>query len=178
MPPVENDMIIDVECFQKSRKLALYVIRRHRHEFQRKDRTGEKLYELCTEVKYKHDQFFENVGHELGLNEQNFEELSNAVMGQVLNGNCNFGRIISIYAFSLALSDFCIRNNLGDRIESIATNVALTIQGHVDWFKQKGSWDGFMDHFTPQSPEDKIWRGMMITTVGLGAVAGLIYAHS
>jgi len=33
-----------------------------------------------------------------------------------------------------------------------------------------------MNHFT--SVEDKLWKNMMLTTVGLGAVASLIYANS
>lgn len=33
-----------------------------------------------------------------------------------------------------------------------------------------------MDHF--MSTEDKLWKNMMLTTVSLGAVAGLIYANS
>ena len=132
MPASVNDLIVDVEFYQKSRKLAIYVIRKHQNQAQPKDSTGDKLYELCLEVKYKHDLFFENVGNELGLNEQNFEQLSQAVMSEVLSGNCNFGRVVSIYAFCLALSDYCVRNNFGNRIESIAEAVALTIQAHLE----------------------------------------------
>ena len=140
MPPIGNDLIIDGEFFQKSRSLALYVIKKHQHQVQRRDSMGDKLYELCYEVKYKHDLFFENVGRELGLNEQNFEPLSRAVMSEVLNGNCNFGRVVSIYAFCLALSDYCERNNLGNRMECIARTVAFTIHNHLEWFNINGGW--------------------------------------
>ena len=67
MPASVNDLIVDVEFYQKSRKLAIYVIRKHQNQAQPKDSTGNKLYELCLEVKYKHDLFFENVGNELSL---------------------------------------------------------------------------------------------------------------
>jgi len=178
MSPARTDLIVDGEFYQRTKFLANYVLKKHHNQTQRSDKIGDKLYELCIDIKYKHDMFFENVGRELGLNQENFNELSKAVMSEVLNGNCNFGRIVSIFAFSLALSDYCARNNLGDKSESITTNVALSIQTHIDWFNINGQWDGFMDHFVPQPVEDKIWRGMMITTVGLGAVAGLLYAHS
>ena len=140
MPAIENDLIKDGEFYQKSRKLAIYVILKHQSQTQPKDSMGDKLYELCLDVKYKHDLFFENVGNELGLNEQNFEQLSQAVMSEVLSGNCNFGRVVSIYAFSLALSDYCVRNSFGNRTESIAKTVALTIQAHIEWFNKNGSW--------------------------------------
>ena len=141
MPPIGNDLILERGLlFQKSRNLTLYVIRKHKCEVQRKDSTGDKLYELCQDVKYKHDIFFENVGHELELDEKNFETLSQAVMAEVLSDNCNFGRIVSIYAFSLALSDYCEQNNLGSRMESIARTVAFTIQKHSKWFNKNGAW--------------------------------------
>ena len=137
MPPIRNE---EEELFQKSKNLTLYVIRKHQCEEQLKDSTGDKLYELCQDVKYKHDDFFENVGNELELNEQNFDSLSKDVMAEVLSDNCNFGRIVSIYAFSLALLDYCEQNNLGSRMESIAATVALTIQKHSEWFNKNGGW--------------------------------------
>lgn len=176
MVPPRSDLIVATELFQRSKNLAIYVINKELGRSQRKDRVGEKLYEQCKEMRSKHASVFNGICSRLNLNRDNIDECSQAVMGEVLTDGCNFGRIVSLYTFSLTLSEYCCNNNFPDQIEIVATNTAVAVCNHLDWFEREGSWNGFMKYFT--TPEDKIWKGMMITTVGLGAVASLIYANS
>lgn len=176
MAPSRHDLILSSELFQRSKNLAVYIVNKELGIKQRKDRTGEKLHELCKEMRYKHEPVFDGICNRLNLNRENMDESSQAVMVEVFSDGCNFGRVVSLYTFCLTLCEFSYQNDLSDQMEIICKNTSLAVYSHMDWFENQGSWDGFLDYFT--TPEDKIWKGVVITTVGLGAVAGLLYCNS
>jgi len=146
MPPVQNELIIGGgrgELYQRSNGLALYVMNKH-HELQRqrRDRIGDRLYDLCVDMRLKHSAFFNGIGNRLEVNTENFEATLKSVMSEILAENCNFGRVVSLYTFCIAMSEFCFEN-LGDQknqYETIAKNAALAMCDHLDWFETHDSW--------------------------------------
>lgn len=143
MPPVQNELIFGGELYNRSNKLALYIMNKHLElKQQRRDRVGERLYDLCVDMKIKHSAFFNGIGNRLEVNSENFELSLKSVMSEILAKNCNFGRIVSLYTFCIAMSEFCSENleDLTNRYEIIANNTALALCDHSEWFENHGAW--------------------------------------
>lgn len=144
MPPLQNELIFGEELSKRSNGLALYVIKKHHNlQHQRRDRVGDRLYDLCADMRIKHSAFFNGIGNRLEVNSENFEVTLKSVMSEILAKNCNFGRVVSLYTFCIAMSEFCaenMRDHLNDRFETIAKKAASALCDHTDWFESHNSW--------------------------------------
>jgi len=126
----------------------------------------------------KYEPFFHGLPAKLMLNENNLYESCVDVMKEVLCDNeCNFGRIISMHTFCLVLAEHCSENpELNACMDQVLKATADVMYQNREWFQKNNEWQGLVDFFT--HPTDKLWKGVLFTTVGLSAIAGMLYAHS
>ena len=178
MSPCERGLIHGREVYDESKSLAIYVIKKYRNQTQGENAIGDRLYELCMQVKYKHQLFFENIGEELGLNEENFNGISRVLMLETLIDTCNYGRIVSIYTLCIALVIFCEENGIKDKADSISNNVAMLMYSKLDWFEENNGWSGFIEHF--DNLEEKNWRKalMLFSSTNFWVSTGLNFSFS
>lgn len=105
-------------------------------------------------------------------------EISKNTMRNVLDEmfkdkNYNWGRIVSIYAFGGRLAQHAGERHRQELIDQIAEWLGeYVIERLSSWIHNAGGWDAFHDYFPEQkSLEDRLWRGLLVTAVGLGALA-------
>lgn len=163
--------------YKSSKEIANYVVKKQLGQKQKWNKIGERMFELCVDMKLKHEPFFDSIGTRLNLNRDTIDECSKSLMGEILIGGCNYGRMVSLFTLCMVLAEHCSSSEeLNDKVEAIINNTAEIHCEHSQWFETNHGWDGFMDFFS--NPADKLWKGFVLTTVGLGAVAGLLYANS
>lgn len=163
--------------YKQTKEISVYVVKKQLGQKQKWNKIGEKMFELCTEMKLKHEPFFGSLFSRLEITRDNLEDTTRSLMSEVVEDGCNFGRIVSIFTLCMVLGENCYQDDgLHDKVDSITTITAEIVLEHREWFEANQGWAGFMNFFS--SPSDKIWKGLVYTTVGLGAVAGLLYANS
>lgn len=177
-PLLQNyNMKDSTNTYKRSKEIASYVVKKQLGQKQKWNNIGEKMYELCTKMRLKHEPFFNGVSTRLGITRNTILETCKSVQTEILNEGCSFGRIVSLYTFCMVLCEHCNENEyLSDRIDEVINITVEVLLEHQPWFQKNGNWDGFLAFFT--SPKDKLWKGLAITTVGLGAVAGIFYVNS
>ncbi|NP_001296712.1 uncharacterized LOC101237999 [Hydra vulgaris] len=157
--------------------VATYVVKKRIGIQQKYNKIGEKVFELCLELVSKHETFFNNLTNELNISRDNIKEVIKIVLRNVLKDSINFGRITSILAVCMIVSEHCYKNeSMSDKVCLIVETTAEIIYENRKWFEANGAWDGLMKYFF--NPTDYFWKGFVVTTVGLGAMAGLLYAKS
>jgi len=137
---------------------------------------GEKMDRLTRDMLLKHKITFKGMTERLQLNEQNIVNSFEATIRETFADGCNFGRIVATYAFFVAILDYCLQHNMEGKISQLQNATANVVTEQKEWINRNGGWSGFMEHFTDTS--EKIWKGFMVATVGLGALASFLYARS
>ncbi|XP_005089109.1 apoptosis regulator Bcl-2 [Aplysia californica] len=103
------------------------------------------------------------------------------------DGQVNWGRIVAVYAFAARLALYYIDNNSSSsdsvndkRLVSYQEKIALFVGKYVasklgKWILDHGGWDAFVEYFPDQGEfEEKIWKGVLFTAIGLGALATVV----
>jgi len=103
------------------------------------------------------------------------------------DGQVNWGRIVAVYAFAARLSKYYIDNNSHLTSESndrkllhYQEKIALFVGKYVanklgQWILDHGGWDSFVEYFPDQGEfEEKMWKGVLFTAIGLGALATVV----
>lgn len=152
MPSAEQELhVLDSrpsELYTRSKHLAKYVVNKALGRRQKCDKIGEKLYELCIEMKNDRASFFDNICVRLNLNRDNIEELAKSVMIDVFVDGCNFGRIVALFTFCLKLCQFCDKTEgLQDQIDMIIEITTSVICKQRNWFEREGSWVSLISYF-------------------------------
>lgn len=88
----------------------------------------------------------------------------------------NWGRLVSIYAFGGRLARHCAEKHMYDYIDTIAEFLGNYVADKLAvWVHEQGGWDKFDEFFIPEATlESRLWRGLLVTAVGLGALATMV----
>lgn len=167
------------KLYNESLTITSYIVKKRLGMEQKYSKIGEKAYELCDSMIYKHEPFFKNLPNRIGLTRDTIRSTTKSILNEVLGDSINFGRIVSILATSLTFCEhFYNTKDMSDCIDCIVETTAEVIYENRQWFESNGGWDGFMDQFSSTNAGTSLWKGFFITTVGLGAMAGLLYSKS
>lgn len=103
------------------------------------------------------------------------------------DGQVNWGRIVAVYAFAARLAKYYVDNNGHIASQSHDRNmvhyqekIALFVGKYVanklgQWILDHGGWDSFVEYFPDHGEfEEKIWKGVLFTAIGLGALATVV----
>ena len=133
-------LIQSSELYRQTEKMATYIVNKMLGKRQKWNKNGEKIYELCMEMKSERELFFDGLCDKLELNKDNVDDTSKNVMMQVFMDGCNFGRLIALYTFCITLCEFCSKNDMESSIDIIIKNTSLTMYTQKEWFEKQGSW--------------------------------------
>ena len=134
----------NTKTYKDSYELAEYIFRKSYGKSQRYNKIGEKLYKLCSEMRIKYELVFSNLGTRLNLTRDTLYEQSRDVMKEAFSDQeCNFGRIVAIYAFCLAISEYCnTQSSLKEHVDYVFQATAEVMYSNQEWFQRNDSWVG------------------------------------
>ena len=146
-----------------------------------------------------HSLVFNSMVSRLHLDEgtdfhRGFLELSNELFG---GDQVSWSKIIALFAFAARLAQYCEENNLGTMVFDVATNLSqFAVEKLTPFLRQHGGWvkinpmqgsrevlfsfvscfqATLCEAFPMESDyESKIWHSLVITGLGLTAVATIL----
>ena len=133
------------------------------------------------EVSQKHEIVFKSIVQKLLplTTETLSETFLNVVEAMFSDSNYNWGRVVSVYAFGATLAKHFADNNINrELIDKIVDYLGVYVAKKMGkWILQQGGWDAFDSYFPEKaSMENTLWRGLLYTFVGLGALATMVAA--
>ncbi|BFY98741.1 hypothetical protein BsWGS_01780 [Bradybaena similaris] len=148
------------------------------------------------ELSDRHDLVFKGMVARLKPDETNAFPTFVIVADEIFDdGQVNWGRIVAVYAFAARLAKYHSDNiyNVDEKLNSSATQqegetksisyeekIALFVGKYVanklgQWILDHGGWDAFVEYFPDHGEfEEKMWKGVLFATIGLGALATVV----
>ena len=134
----------NTRTYKDSYELAEYIFRKSCGKSQQHNKIGEKLYKQSAEMRIKYELVFSNLGQRLNLTRDTLYEQSRDVMKEAFSDReCNFGRIVAIYTFCLAICEYCNNNpTLRGYEYYVFQATAEVMHSNQEWFQRNDSWVG------------------------------------
>jgi len=130
------------------------------------------------ELSSRHDIAFKGMVNKLNLNSSEgsnpFQTFVNVADEIFDDGQINWGRIVAVYAFASRLA---VR---GTEKSDFPKKISLFVGKYVanklgKWILDNGGWEAFAEYFPDQGEiEENMWKGLLFTAVGLGALASVV----
>lgn len=94
-------------------------------------------------------------------------------------GTVTWGRIVSLYALQARVVLYLRKKNLDEKAMQFARFVGRYLGEKAEcWIQQNGGWDSLNATYpSKHEMEGKIWRGLLLTGLGLGVAAAYLAAH-
>jgi len=127
------------------------------------------------ELSSRHDIAFKGMVNKLNLDSNNtFQTFVNVADEIFDDGQINWGRIVAVYAFASRLA--AKESDKSDFAKKISLFVGKYVANKLGkWILDNGGWEAFSDYFPDQGEiEDTMWKGLLFTAVGLGALASVV----
>ncbi|KAK7501741.1 hypothetical protein BaRGS_00007172 [Batillaria attramentaria] len=127
------------------------------------------------ELSNRHDIAFKGMVNKLNLDNNNPFQTFVSVADEIFDdGQINWGRIVAVYAFAARLA--ARDGQKSDFPKKIALFVGKYVANKLGkWILDNGGWEAFANYFPDQGEiEDTMWRGLLFTAVGLGALASVV----
>lgn len=128
------------------------------------------------ELSNRHDIAFKGMVNKLNLDNSNpFQTFVNVADEIFDDGQINWGRIVAVYAFAARLAA-----RESEKKSDFPKKIALFVGKYVanklgKWILDNGGWEAFAEYFPDQGQiEDTMWKGLLFTAVGLGALASVV----
>jgi hypothetical protein len=133
------------------------------------------------EVSERHPIVFGSIVKKLGpLDEDSLPGVFVNVANEMLrDGALNWGRVVSLFAFAASLAAH-FKENKQQHLINIVTQLLADYVTHKinPWVAKQGGWDAFDRYFPePNGVESTIWKGLLYTFMGLGALASMAAAR-
>ena len=130
------------------------------------------------EIMIKHEYLFNGMMKKLDVNMGNADSSFSKVVGEMLtDGDVNWGRVISVYAFAGRLAKHLVMQKNTETVEVIRKVSGIcgsVVASNLKvWIEKQGGWESFVTHFPEEDHVEKsVWRGLVLTAaLGLGALA-------
>ncbi|XP_022334499.2 anti-apoptotic protein NR13-like [Crassostrea virginica] len=128
------------------------------------------------EMSDRHNIAFKSMVQKLNVNDTNAFSTFVSVADEIFeDGTINWGRIVAVYTFASRLAAHCKKHS-PDSEERIALYAGKYVASKLGkWIHDNGGWDAFSDYFPEQgATEDKLWKGLMFTAVGLVTLGTMV----
>jgi len=173
----KNNNNVPANVKQTARELAEYIVHYvvGTQHGKPPSKHAETLQRTTEEMYHRHEILFNSMIQKLDVESDNANVTFKNVADEMFaDGKYNWGRIVSVYAFGAYLADHCYKY---EQDETVVRRIASAVGNYVanylsKWIYANGGWDAFDDYFPKQTGyDDTIWKGLVITALGLGALA-------
>lgn len=131
------------------------------------------------EISVKHEILFNSMVNKLNVDHDNgLQTFINVVEEMFRDGFYNWGRIVTVYAFGARLARYCVEAGMAESVQFIAEYVGSYVSDKLTpWISSQGGWEMFLQYFPDNNLENTLWKGLLATFVGLGALATVVAAR-
>jgi len=105
--------------------------------------------------------------------QRGFHDLSEEIFQ---HGQISWSRIVTFFAFGARLALYCVEKQMGDSVIDVVTNLSqLAVDKLTPFIRDHGGWATLCEAYPMQHDyEGKLWRSLVITGMGLTAIATLL----
>ena len=121
-------------------KIAVFLTNRKTGKRNFRCRYGEKMEKLTEDILTKHKMVFKGMTERLQLNEHNIVKSLEMTIKETFADGCNFGRVVTTYAFFVTVMEYCLRHGMDNKITKLQSVTANSIAQHKDWINRNGGW--------------------------------------
>ncbi|RUS74588.1 hypothetical protein EGW08_017648, partial [Elysia chlorotica] len=144
---------------------------------------------IVKELSDRHNMVFKGMVNRLKPTQNNSFQTFVIVADEIFDdGQVNWGRIVAVYTFAARLAKFHRDSSSSNESSPIdmkgkvtyEEKIALFVGKYVasklgQWVLDHGGWDAFVEYFPDQGEfEEKMWKGVLFTAIGLGALATVV----
>uniref|UniRef100_A0A915KVV2 Bcl-2 Bcl-2 homology region 1-3 domain-containing protein n=1 Tax=Romanomermis culicivorax TaxID=13658 RepID=A0A915KVV2_ROMCU len=127
---------------------------------------------LGDEFEREYKRAFDNMCDALHLTLSSAYPTFFGVADELFKKGVTWGRIVALYAFGGALSEYCVRKSMPQLVTYVADWVGLYAETRLsNWIDSNGGWDGFLA-FYEKRPLPATWPSFKRTMTGVGVVFG------
>ena len=126
--------------YKTALETAEFVVSRKLGRRGSKNKYGEKMSMLTSDMLRKHELALSRMGERLQLSPSNIEETFRSVANDTFQDGVNFGRIVSLFTFCVVVSEYCVEHDMDDKVKNITRLTADTLYDHRKWFESHGGW--------------------------------------
>ncbi|CAH1795762.1 unnamed protein product, partial [Owenia fusiformis] len=173
IPPEE----IQKEAGLLAQDIVSYVAQRK--ETKAPDRHCQTLRRTVDQLSQKHDIVFKAMVKKLDISQENGYKTFVNVADEIFeDGQVNWGRVVTVYTFGARIAKHCTENDMTEFTPKISEFMGRYVAVRLGkWINENGGWDAFSEYFPDENDvENKVWKGLMFTAIGLGALATMTLA--
>lgn len=136
---------------------------------------------VVSEISRRHELVFEGMWAKLFITDANVTGVLGAVLDEVFaDGECNWGRLVTVYAFSGWVARHFARQGMPEYATGVGRTAGVYVATKLaSWIENNGGWDGFEMFFAQPVSSEKFLLGGLICTivsVGIGVLATALIA--
>lgn len=103
---------------------------------------------LCQEIYQKHSVTFANMLARFHISPDTLHQNLQAVMMEMFSDQVNWGRIVTLYSFCMALAEQCIIKEMPQLVQRVIEWTSVYIDVHIQsWIDGNHGWDDFVTSF-------------------------------
>lgn len=139
--------------------------------------TAATLRKLADQIEEQYPSLLSHLCRKLNITRTTAYPTFVEIASEVFVDGINWGRIVALFAFGGKLALYCDQNQMKDLVASVTEWVGKYVGGLSEWIESNGGWEGLDQHFNDKGQDSAWWRGVFLTTLGLGTLAAFMYSR-
>lgn len=140
--------------------------------------TAATLRRLADQIEEQYPLLLNHLCHKLNITRATVYQTFFEIASEVFADGINWGRIVALFAFGGKLAVYCDQHQMKELVASITEWVSRYVgAGLSEWIENHGGWDGLDKQFNDKGEEGAWWKGVFLTTLGLGTLAAFMYSR-
>lgn len=139
--------------------------------------TAITLRKLADQIEEQHPSLLSHLCHKLNITRTTAYTTFVEIASEVFVDGINWGRIVALFAFGGKLAVYCDQHHMEDLVSSVTEWVGRYVGGLSEWIENHGGWDGLEKQFSDRGQDAAWWKGVFLTTLGLGTLAAFMYSR-
>jgi len=135
------------------------------------------LRQCVSQMLENHSIIFNRIISRIDLHQNtDFQKGFYVVSEELFQGQVSWGRIVSLFAYGVRLAQHCVENNKSNMVIDVVSSLSyVAVDKLTPFLRGHGGWAMLCGAFPMQHDyEGKIWRSLVLTGMGLTAIATLL----
>ncbi|KAJ7365868.1 hypothetical protein OS493_002590 [Desmophyllum pertusum] len=139
--------------------------------------TAATLRKLADQIEEQYPLLLNHLCHKLNITPATVYQTFFEIASEVFADGINWGRIVALFAFGGKLAVYCDQHHMKELVALVTDWVGRYVGGLCEWIENHGGWDGLDKQFSDKGQDGAWWKGVFLTTLGLGTLAAFMYSR-